>query len=344
MSTTIASTATPSQAVVAEGNHITVLNGDAYRALPRTPETWIVEHLLPTGGLFNLYGAPKGGKSWGALQLAVAIASGDGEWLTFPVHTHGPVLYLQLDTPRSLWAARLDAIAALGMDLSNVYFSDIGTMPYPFDILTEQTTYNTVGKITTFPCQAWLRAQVDAIKPVVVIIDTLRELHKGDENDSGQMANVMSALVAATSPSAVCLISHSRKENLALPENERENLLQDNRGSNYIAGRMDGIMRVSNKRLLYQSRTIDKHLLKCKRIEPGLWMVDRADEEAHIRAVLGDKTLLSISDRAEVLSTRTGKSIEACRSLLRRRSSVALDNATHSPSPQTPTTNPEDGI
>lgn len=295
------------------------LPGSAYRALPRTPETWIVENLIPASGLFNLFGPSKAGKSYGALQLAVDVSSGSPDWLTFPIHSHGPVLYVQLDTPRSLWGARLDTIATeLGLDDSNVYYADANMAPYPFDILREETILTESGRIVKHPCQDWLQRQVEKVHPVLVILDTLREFHRGDENDSGQMVNVMSALVHATTPAALCLISHSRKDNMSVPESERDNLLQDNRGSNYIAGRMDGIMKITPKRITYQSRTIDRHYLKCKRTQQGLWAVDASEESAQIRAILADASLTSLTARAEALSAMTGKTLEASRSALRR--------------------------
>lgn len=226
--------------------------------------------------------------------------------MSFPIALWGPVCYLQLDTPRSLWAARLDAVQAAGLETSKIHFADQESAPYPFDILDKE-------------CFDWLRFQVYTIKPVLVIVDTLRELHGGDENDSAQMKNVISSLVAATRPSAICLVSHSRKDNYSLPAGQRENLLNDNRGSSYVAGRMDAIMRVSPKTLTYQGRTIEEKKLKIKRAAAGMWEVDGSELEAHITVVLGDKQFQNLSQRAEKLSELTGRTIEACRSLLRRR-------------------------
>lgn len=255
--------------------------------------------------------------SWVTLQLAAAVSDpGISDWLTFPIHTHGPVCYLQLDTPRTLWSLRLDQTEAAGIDLSRVAFTDSERAPYPFDILG--TARDPVSAGWTY-----LREQVQQIQPVLLIIDTLREIHSGDENASDQMHNVMAALRHATHPTALVLISHSRKENMAVPESQRTNLLDDNRGSNYISGRMDGIVKVTSTRkasqLSYQSRTVERSTLKCHRLPPGLWVADGAQEEPIIRAVLADASLTSLAARAEALAPRLGKTPEACRSLLRRR-------------------------
>lgn len=295
-----------------------VTPGPAYRALPRAPEAWVVENLCPTGGLFNIFGSPKSGKSFLALQLAIAISTNEPDWMTFPIRTHGAVMYLQLDTPRSLWAARLDDIAyETGLIDSEVYFGDNEQAPYPFNILG--TPQDPVS-----PSWVWLREQVATVKPALVIIDTLRELHKGDENDSAQMTTVMSSLVSATYPSALCLLSHSRKDNNSVPIAQRsEDLMNDNRGSSYIAGRMDGIMRATSTKkvchLTYQSRTVERHQLKCQRLPGGLWGVDTSNETALLHSVLADPTLTSVNAKAERLGQLLGRSTEACRSMLRRR-------------------------
>jgi DNA invertase Pin-like site-specific DNA recombinase len=57
---------------------------------------WIVPELLPTG-LASLAGRPKLGKSWLALQLAAAVASG-GRFLEREVED-GPVLFIALEDP-----------------------------------------------------------------------------------------------------------------------------------------------------------------------------------------------------------------------------------------------------
>ena len=62
---------------------------------------WVVRDLLPVG-LTLLAGKPKHGKSWLALSVALAIASGDRVFYAYPVE-RGAVLYLALeDTERRL--------------------------------------------------------------------------------------------------------------------------------------------------------------------------------------------------------------------------------------------------
>jgi hypothetical protein len=137
-------------------------------------------------GLLNIFGHPKQGKSFLSLQFADAVSNPDvHSILGFPVKTHGPVLYLQLDTPRGLWTDRYEgSFRAAGVRLSGVLSADSLMVPYPYDILAEGGD--------------WLRAACEYHKPVVVIVDTLREIHGGDENDAGSrdLAAPASAAVA----------------------------------------------------------------------------------------------------------------------------------------------------
>ena len=147
-----------------------------------------------------MYGKPKVGKSFAALQMGVALAEGK-PWFGYNVPRPARVLFVQLDTARTLWLERLDALSKDGIDIDKLFYLDRESAGFwPFDILLPQQEH-----------VMRLRVEIDAIEPDVVILDTLREAHSGEENDSTVMRNVMGMLVAATHPAALILISHDRK-------------------------------------------------------------------------------------------------------------------------------------
>jgi hypothetical protein len=90
-----------------------------YRTLPAarvadttTPVRWLLDGLFLAGGAGILGGAPKTGKSFFALDLAVAVPSGTpgaGHWA---VPTPGPVLLLAAEDPLAVVVQRLAALAA----------------------------------------------------------------------------------------------------------------------------------------------------------------------------------------------------------------------------------------
>jgi hypothetical protein len=81
------------------------------RDLPAS--AWVVEGLLPQGATI-LAGRPKGGKSWLALQVALAVAAG-GSLPGGPAVAPGEALYLALEDTEQRLKARLERmLAALG--------------------------------------------------------------------------------------------------------------------------------------------------------------------------------------------------------------------------------------
>lgn len=281
-----------------------------YVRLPRSPHQWVVEGLLPMGGWMNMYADPKVGKSYAIMQLLTGIATEEPEWLGFPLHAHGPVLYLQLDTPRGEWAARAEYLIQQGHDLSRFYTMDKESVPYPFDILDPVHL-------------GWFRDQVAAIRPVVVVIDTLRECFKGDENDSSIGQAVIAHLDVAIRPAAGILISHSRKGFTGVAGGKGapspvESVIHDMRGSSYINGRMDTIIKLSKARMKYEGRSVAPATVKLKRRGDYYWELDADEVEQHIKALLADPSFDSIKGRARTLAERTGLTVEACRKRLQR--------------------------
>lgn len=239
---------------------------DTYVTLPRSPETWVVEPLLPAGGKLNIYSPPKVGKSWAALQLAIDVAAKKDKWLGFPLHMHGNTLYLQLDTPRGLWVdeylLRLKAADyATGSGEYRVHFSDREEIPsYPFDIRYK-------------PHGDWLRSSVDRINPVLVVVDTWREAFRGNENDTDTSQDVLSSLVAATYPAALVIISHASKPTHTSDGEVKKSVVNGLRGSSYLSGAVDGIIEVGKTGFSYISRRIEESKMKMERHPSGLWVL-----------------------------------------------------------------------
>jgi RecA-family ATPase len=210
----------------------TFLSTSEYLSLPRDPQRWVIKDLIPTGGLVNLYGKPKTGKSFVALGMGAAVSGGLPEWNGFEVRKHGPVAYLQIDTPRGEWAGRCLDIKASGLNLDGIKHCDMNMVKfYPFDI-REPEHFN------------WFQSEMAALQPVVVFIDTIRESHDGDENDSKVMKHVITNFIVGSRPAAVVLLSHSRKDNMFSGQGG-DDLMADARGSSYMAGKMDVVIKMT---------------------------------------------------------------------------------------------------
>lgn len=296
------------------------VNGDEYLTLPKSTQTWIIEPLIPVGGLVNIYGQPKEAKkSWMGLNMALAVSNGwDSLVGKFPVRSCGPVVYLQVDTPRSLWVPRVDLFRQQGHDLSMLYLADPELVPYPMDLGNDELGHTDI-----------LEAMVEAMglkePPLIVFIDTLREIHGGDEDKSTVMRNVIANLRRAFSGSAIVLISHSRKDSgtfgASTEGDTGDNLMTENRGSGYVAGRMDTIIRLTPKFMTYQGRAVAKERVKIQwAADTGLFSAVDDPVLLRAQALLRLKPKASTRELSRDLASDMQGSVteEAARSLIRR--------------------------
>lgn len=293
-----------------------ILTGSEYLSLPRSPETFLVEPLLPSGGALCLYGDPKVGKSFAAIQLALAIQGGK-DWLGFPIRVNGNVAYIQLDTPRTVWAERLDKLRATGLQVESIHLADRESLrTWPFDIFNPEHFHT-------------LQSELARIKPVAVIIDTLKETNQLEENSNTEGQKVIAALTAATQPAAMILVHHGRKPNAEY----QEELTTGARGASYLTGRMDAIVHMSKKSMRYTGRSIEEGSLRLERQDNGLWELAMQETDAHISTVVAGGG--SVREQAKRLALLINKSEESCRSLIRRRRAATGNSAVHPHEAQT---------
>src|SRR5262249_22557775 len=140
---------------------------------------WVWKGIIPTSGSTLFYGNPKVGKSIFSLGLCEGIADPTiGSYMGLPIQTHGKVLIVQLDTPRSLWKSGYLELIKSDVAKENIFIIDreMDDVPKNFDIRIPE-------------CHQWLRREVDMINPVLVVIDTIRRMHRGNENESDTIAN-----------------------------------------------------------------------------------------------------------------------------------------------------------
>lgn len=268
---------------------------EEYDALPRDTTPWLIENLIPAGGAILCFGKPKTGKSYLSLAVAFAVADESQQyWLdpSFKVRKHGKVMYLQVDTPRPAWQARLDLIKArhnFNTD-GRLHIADTVSAPYPFDILNPGN-------------HAWLTSEVKRVGPDLVIIDTLREVHGLDEDSSTAMRNVIARLVAATTPAAMMLVSHSRKGVADREGKYNDDIMDAARGSGYVVGRMDSIIRLTDKHLYTKGRAyMDASFPVRQEPGTGLLLPDYEQDEIEMQEVMKG-LIITPSAKPEELDT-----------------------------------------
>lgn len=308
------------------------LSADEYVELPDEQETWLIHPLIAAGGWVNIYGKPKKArKSYLALSAAWAISSGQARWLdSFDVRSHGPVLFVQADTPRPFWKQRVRDIMSGGYDLSNVYIADLYDLPRQFDITKHADI---------------LSAMIEEVpESVAVIYDTSRKLHVGDENSSLDMTLLMNAISeTAGLDRAKILISHDKKGHAPdgsgsqADDSEGGDLMDGSRGSTAVAGGVDAVIKLTPKGWMhYQSRAVGeehKHLsfnhvhnakYPCPHKSPRdcmgwMWGLDTPPEIEEAKKLLTTYKTGSERSLARMLATACDMDEERARSIIRRQ-------------------------
>ncbi len=164
---------------------------------------WVVPGLLPVG-LTLLAGRPKVGKSWLALQLMQAVATG-GVFLGQQVQ-RGACLYLALeDSPRRL-QSRMKAQQWAAKDVQ----ADFVTVGQAGELLPLN------GKNSGATA---LAAMIAARHYRLVVVDTLSRALAGDQNDARDMTAALTPLqeAAHTHGCAVVVVDHFNKLGAASP-------------------------------------------------------------------------------------------------------------------------------
>jgi len=170
--------------------------------LARTgPQTqWLVEGLWSEQAVGILGGEPKCCKSFLALDLAVSVASGAACLRQFPVKRSGPVLLFPAEDSLAVVRQRLQGIACA----AQVDFEAL-----PVEVITAPSL-----RLDTPADRQRLAQTVQALQPILLILDPLIRLHRVDENDASQIGALLSFLreLQRQFNLAVILVHHARKD------------------------------------------------------------------------------------------------------------------------------------
>ena len=164
---------------------------------------WLVEHLWARAGVGIIGGAPKCGKSWLALDLAVSVASGSPCLDSFAVCSPGPVLLYMAEDAGSIVKQRLNGICRhRGLALDRLPIGVITAPSLRLDLADDQHRL-----AETVRCHA----------SRLLLLDPFVRLHRINENQAGEVAAVLGYLreLQRAHDLAVVVVHHSRKNGTA---------------------------------------------------------------------------------------------------------------------------------
>lgn len=165
---------------------------------PLTPR-WLIQDLWSASAVGIVGGEPKCCKSFLALEMAVAVASGAPCLRRFPVPHQGPVLLYCAEDALHIVRARTEGICgASGLSLRSVPLHVITAASLRLDLADDQQR---------------LCATVDLLRPTLLVLDPFVRLHRIDENSSGEVAKVLAYLRALQRrfDLSVVLVHHAKK-------------------------------------------------------------------------------------------------------------------------------------
>jgi hypothetical protein len=160
---------------------------------------WLIEELWAAEGVGILGGEPKCCKSFLALDMAVAVASGKPCLRRFRVAQPGPVLVFAAEDALHEVRRRLDGIStAAGVALSEIEIHVITAPSVRLDVEADRRR---------------LSETVQAIRPRLLVLDPFVRLHRVDENVSAEVAPLLAYLreLQRSTGVAVVVVHHARK-------------------------------------------------------------------------------------------------------------------------------------
>lgn len=187
------------------------------------PPTWLIDKIIPAGGLVGLYGPPGVMKSFVAADVALSVAAG-GLWQGHPV-TRGFPLYVCAE-----------GSAGMGKRIKGwLAYRKLKPKDVPAAWLTESVP---VYADSDGMSRVIDRIEEAEIVPDVIVIDTLARCFDGDENQQADMGRFVAGVdrLRKEFDATVIVVHHTRLDG------DRE------RGNTAFRGAADTMLSLSNKK------------------------------------------------------------------------------------------------
>jgi hypothetical protein len=163
-------------------------------------DSWLIENLWSAQAVGLIGGTPKCGKTWLALEMAVAVASGRPCLGRFSVRHPGPVLVYAAEDPPPQVRTRLEHLArARGTDFGALEVHLIVEASMRLDGLEDHRR---------------LQRTLARYHPRLLVLDPWVRLQRAHENDATEVSAILARLreLSREYELAIALVHHARKD------------------------------------------------------------------------------------------------------------------------------------
>jgi RecA-family ATPase len=158
-----------------------VISAAAFAGKPVPERQFLISNLIPAGFVGGIYGDGGGGKSLLALMLAVSVATGQ-PFLGHLTRTTGPVVVLCCEDDEDELHRRIaDICAAMCVDVGSLADLHLVTL-VDEDAILAIAEHGASALTATFRYQQ-VTELCAAVRPALVVCDTLADTFAGNEND-----------------------------------------------------------------------------------------------------------------------------------------------------------------
>lgn len=168
-------------------------------------QRWLIDGLWARSAIGLIGGAPKCCKTWLGLDMAISVATGTAALEHFPALAQGPVLVYLAEDALPQVRSRIEAICRRRR--LNIDDLDLHVITAP-TLRLDQT-----GD------QVRLAETIDALRPLLVLLDPLVRLHRLDENSAGEISGLLGFFrdLQRRFDTAIVLVHHSSKKQRSQP-------------------------------------------------------------------------------------------------------------------------------
>jgi AAA domain-containing protein/bifunctional DNA primase/polymerase-like protein/primase-like protein/IclR-like helix-turn-helix domain-containing protein len=250
------------------------------------PIRWAVKNILPEG-LFLLVAPPKVGKSWLALQIALAVGSG-GKVLGEQAEQGGCLVLALEDNDRRL-KSRLEKLGATFEDVADVYF---------------ETVWPRVDMGGVKQLDQWLKEHPASRYVVIDVLERFRARRSAKDNAYTADYDAITALKPLCDKYhvTILIVHHTRKM-------EADDPLDMVSGTQGLAGGADGVLILKKQRGQNEG---ELHVMGRDLEQEGAYVVVFNRDTCHWEMVGATNTVSKSTTRREILEVlrKAGKGLK----------------------------------